>query len=215
MARRKAILIRLIIVGLIPFAAAAEPQQEVASVESTRATRLPLAYFGPPELGDGVGEAMEAEVARILEAAGVPVELFSEEALDRGQRPSCGFLVRVVIRDHSPVSWGLPDGAMGVTMGRQMPPTNVYVFRQVVLQTLGVANDRAGYLSDAELGRAFGQVIVHELVHGFAPDHKHSGWGIMGHAQDATSLTQANRELKGRTVEALQDAWRTASRSCG
>ena len=47
-------------------------------------------------------------------------------------------------------------------------------------------------------------VMAHEVVHALAPDHKHSGWGILGHAQDERSLLQPQLSIHESAGEALR-----------
>lgn len=155
---------------------------------------------------------MRAEVRRIVEAAGVPVDDMTEAALNGGRRSAYGFLLRVVVRDAGPMAWGLPDHAMGVTVGEQMPPANVYLFYPSIMRVLGVRDRGRQPFTDEEIGRALGRVVVHELVHAFAPRHKHGGWGIMGHAQDRHSLTVAGATLDEQSAEALVEGWERAKR---
>lgn len=181
--------------------------QESHPIHSHRVA-LPLAYHGPAELHEEALALAKAEVARILDEAGIAVEDFSPGLVDATERPRCGFPVRVVIKDASPLEWGLPDNAMGAARG-EMPPNSVYLFYPAILRNLGAGNGGAESLSNRALGTSLAYVTVHELVHAFAPNHKHSGWGIMGHQQDKSSLTQAGLTLHRRAADALRSGWQT------
>ena len=181
---------------------------DAAAVEEVAG--MPLAYFDQAYMNPARDAAMRAEVVRILETAGVPVDDMTEAALSGGRRSVYGFLLRIVIRDASPIAWDLPDHAMGVTIGRQMPPSNVYLFYPSIVRVLGIEGGRRKSLTDEEIGRALGRVVVHELVHAFAPDHEHGGWGIMGHAQDRHSLTVAGATLDEESAGALMQGWNRA-----
>lgn len=169
---------------------------------------MPLAYFDQASIKEARAQAMRAEVQRILAAAGIALRDTTAAIRDDGSASTSDYLVRVVILDISPLRWDLPDHAMGVTFGRQMPPGNVYLFYPSILRQLGIANERRPSLTDEEVGRALGRVVVHELVHAFAPSQKHSSQGITGHSQDRRSLTVSGVVLDDDAAAALARGWR-------
>lgn len=205
-------LLAVAILAVVSTAAAQEQDKVDSDADATQravvGAGILLAYFDQSELAEARAVAMRAEVARILAEAGIPLQDTSEAMRDDGSASTSGYLMRVVIFDISPLRWNLPDHTMGVTMGRQMPPANVYLFYPSILRQLGIANERNPSLTEDEVGRALGRVVVHELVHAFAPDHKHGSQGITGHAQDRLSLTVAGIVLDDESAAALAEGLR-------
>jgi hypothetical protein len=159
---------------------------------------LNVAYFSSAQLSD---------VERIFAEIGFEVRTHDVEELSSPGAPAPETLLRLVILEQGAQRWGINPAALGAMIGRQEPPSAVYLFASPIRRVLGIANKRDGYLSAEAVGRAFGRVAVHEIVHAYAPDHPHSGWGITGHAQDARSLTQAGIVLDERAARAFTEAW--------
>lgn len=200
----------LSLAGAVASVEAAQQQEAVASPETVA---VPLTAISMVPLTERVRQTMTREVTRIFEAAGVPVRFLTLDEADTATS-RCKFLVRVLIRDAEPLSWNLPGETMGVTIDPQAPPGSIYLFHPAIVRNLGISDPRSGATSDERLGRALAYITVHELVHAFAPDHPHTGWGIMGYIQDAASLTQAGRTLDRSAARALRQGWHRARLAC-
>ena len=168
---------------------------------------LNVAYFSSAQLTDEVHAAIAGEVERIFAEIGFEVRTHDVEELSSPGAPAPETLLRLMILEQGAERWGINPAALGAMIGRQEPPSAVYLFASPIRRVLGIANRPDGYLSAEAVGRAFGRVAVHEIVHAYAPDHPHSGWGITGHAQDARSLTQAGIVLDDRAARAFTEAW--------
>ena len=168
---------------------------------------LDVAYFSSAQLGEAVQAAMVGEVERIFAEIGFQVRTHDVDELSGPGGPDPAALLRLVIREQSARSWRINPAALGAMIGRQVPPSSVYLFASPIRRALGIATKPDGYLSAESVGWAFARVAVHEIVHAYAPDHPHSGWGITGHAQDARSLTQAGLVLDERAARAFAEGW--------
>ena len=190
---------------------APEDGQERTASEGAPTARegrvLDVAYFSSAQLSEEVQAAIVAEVERVFAEIGFQVRTHDVDELSGSGGPDPATLLRLVIREQSAKSWGINPAALGAMIGRQVPPTAVYLFASPIRRALGIANKPDGYLSAESVGRAFARVAVHEIVHAYAPDHPHSGWGITGHAQDARSLTQAGLMLDERAARAFAEGW--------
>jgi hypothetical protein len=115
------------------------------------------------------------------------------------------FVLQVMVMAKAPSGWDLPPHALGVYFnGQTYPPQAVYAFKPSIYKELELDTRGENYLRPEEIGRAFGRVVAHEVVHALAPDHKHSGWGILGHAQDERSLLQPQLSIHQSAGDALR-----------
>ncbi len=206
MGARYAVLVAMVLsVGAVADAAEGSPTDRFL-LQADPAPGIPLAYLDQGQLSDGVRDAMRAEVARILEDAGIAVDEFTREQLDEGRQPVDGVLVSILVWDKHPTYWKLQENTQGVTIPGETVPSVVYVFYPVVLRQLGIETKRSASYTDEKIGRALARVAVHEIVHAFCPDHKHTRWGIMGHIQGAKSLTDTGTTLGRSAARALVEA---------
>ncbi len=210
MGARYAVLVAMILsVAAVADAAESSPS-DGSFLQADPVPGMPLAYRDQGQLSDRVRDAMRAEVARILTDAGISVDEFTREELDEGRQPVDGVLVSILVWDKHPTYWKLQENTLGVTILGETVPSVVYVFYPVVLRELGIGTKKSASYTDEEIGRALARLAVHEIVHAFCPDHKHTRWGIMGHIQGARSLTDAGATLGGSAATALVEAWGTA-----
>lgn len=178
-----------------------------AAVDSQRDSdaTLRLVYFDGAKLPLEVRRAMEEEVERVYGEVGVRVESSGHEEMAEATAVPGAFVLQVVLMASAPSGWDLPPNALGVYFnGRTYPPQAVYVFEPALYKELGLDEQGEGDLRPEDVGRAFGRVVAHEVAHALAPDHKHSGWGILGHAQDERSLVQPQLSIHESAGEALR-----------
>jgi len=189
----------------------------VAAVDSSRAgaavvdsprdsdAALRLAYFDGSGMSPEIRQAMQEEVERVLGEVGVRVESLGPENMAEALAVPGTFVLQVIVMAKAPWGWDLPPHALGVYFnGKTYPPQAVYAFQPSIYKELGLETRGEDYLRPEEVGRAFGRVVAHEVVHALAPDHKHSGWGILGHAQDERSLLQPQLSIHESAGEALR-----------
>lgn len=191
-----------------PTGAGSDDSADSAAVDSPRDSdaTLRLAYFDGTGMSPEVRRAMEQEVERVYGEVGVRVVSLSPETMGEALAVPGTFVLRVVIMAKAPSAWDLPAHAMGVYFnGQTYPPQAVYAFQPAIYKELGLDTRGEGYLRPEEIGRAFGRIVAHEVVHALAPDHKHSGWGILGHAQDERSLTQPQLSISDDAGAALRE----------
>lgn len=178
-----------------------------AVVESTDdgVPTLRLAYFDNAELDPEVSRAMQEEVERVFADVGIHVESLGYEDLAAARAVPRTFVLQVMVMARAPSGWDLPPHALGVYFnGRTYPPQSAYVFEPAIYRELGLDEEGEGNLRALDVGRAFGRVVAHEVVHALAPDHKHSGWGILGHVQDKRSLVQPELRIHESAGEAVR-----------
>ena len=171
---------------------------------STEAT-LRLAYFDGSGMSPEVRQAMQEEVERVFGEVGVRVESLGPENMAEAMSVPGTFVLQVMVMAKAPSGWDLPPHALGVYFnGSTYPPQAVYAFQPSIYKELELDTRGESYLRPEETGRAFGRVVAHEVVHALAPDHRHSGWGILGHAQDERSLLQPQLSIHESAGEALR-----------
>ncbi len=166
---------------------------------------LRLAYFDGSGMSPEVRQAMQEEVERVFDEVGVRVESLGPENMAEAMAVPGTFVLQVMVMAQAPSGWNLPPHALGVYFnGATYPPRAVYTFQPSIYKELDLDTRGESYLWPEEVGRAFGRVVAHEVVHALAPDHKHSGWGILGHAQDERSLLQPQLSIHESAGEALR-----------
>jgi hypothetical protein len=184
------------------------PQRvEQAAVDSPSAgnATLRLAYFDGSGMSPEVRQAMQEEVERVFGEVGVSVLSLGPENMAEVMSVPGTFVLQVMVMAKAPSGWDLPPHALGVYFnGQTYPPQAVYAFKPSIYKELELDTRGESYLRPEEIGRAFGRVVAHEVVHALAPDHKHSGWGILGHAQDERSLLQPQLSIHESAGDALR-----------
>jgi hypothetical protein len=179
----------------------------VAAVNSSldNDATLRLAYFDGSGMSPEVRQAMQEEVERVFGEVGVRVESLGPEDMAAAMAVPGTFVLQVLVMAKAPSGWDLPSHALGVYFnGATYPPQAVYAFQPSIYKELDLDTRGENYLRPEEIGRAFGRIVAHEVVHALAPDHKHSGWGILGHAQDERSLLQPQLSIHESAGEALR-----------
>lgn len=193
--------------------AADSPRAAVASIDSVgagdsphdSAATLRLAYFDGSGMSPEVRRAMQEEVERVFGEVGLHVESLGPEDMAEALAMPGTFVLQVMVMAQTPKGWNLPPHALGVYFnGKTYPPQAVYAFQPSIHKELGLDARGEDYLRPEEVGRAFGRVVAHEVVHALAPEHKHSGWGILGHAQDERSLLQPQLSIHESAGAALR-----------
>ena len=190
-----------------PDGAGSNDSAGVAAVDSPSASdaTLRLAYFDGSGMSPEVRQAMQEEVERVFGEVGVRVESLGPENMAEAMSVPGTFVLQVMVMAKAPSGWDLPPHALGVYFnGKTYPPQAVYAFQPSIYKELDLDTRGESYLRPEEIGRAFGRVVAHEVVHALAPDHKHSGWGILGHAQDERSLLQPQLSIRESAGEALR-----------
>jgi len=190
-----------------PGGAGSNDSAGVVAVDSPSASdaTLRLAYFDGTGMSPEVRQAMQEEVERVFGEVGVSVRSLGPENMAEAMAVPGTFVLQVMIMAKAPSGWDLPPHALGVYFnGQTYPPQAVYAFKPSIYKELELDTRGENYLRPEEIGRAFGRVVAHEVVHALAPEHKHKGWGILGHAQDERSLTQPQLSIHDSAGEALR-----------
>ncbi len=160
---------------------------------------LHLAFFNGAGLSATVESTLKQEAREIFAGAGVRLEWIAPASLTaEGQ----GYALKVIMLDLEPARWNVSPNAMGAVLGRRSPATAVYLFAPVIRRTLDPSGRRP--LPASWLGRAFGKVLVHELVHALAPDLPHARSGLMAASQHRNTLQAIGRRLDPASVAALR-----------
>ncbi len=161
---------------------------------------LRLALFDAAGLNARVTTSLKQEIERIFAGVGVGIEWMEPEVLAAG-RPH-GYVLKVLMLGFEPTAWNLRPDVMGTVLGRRFPATAVYLFEPVIVRTLVPSGRRL--MTPLELGRAFGRVTAHEIVHVLAPDLEHASSGLMAAAQHGQSLNSPVERFDGQSATAFR-----------
>jgi hypothetical protein len=165
---------------------------------------LRLAYFDGAGLPVDARQAMEKEVAIIFAKVGVRVLSYDQEALTAVGSDPRTFVLRVVILREPPTTFGQSQTALGVYHRHHFPPASVLIFQPSIYAELGLSTEGEEQLRPELIGRAFGRVVAHEVIHALAPDHKHRRRGVLACWLDREALLQSRLCIDKATAEALR-----------
>jgi len=169
--------------------------------------RLNLGYFDRAGLPVEVIVAMQTEVERVLAGLDVEVVSLDATALMTNENQPEGTLLNVVVWGHVPEAWDVPRHTMGVCPNKGKMPRSVYVFESNVRRELGLASQGLDAMRAEDVGRAFGRVAAHEIIHAFATfagEDRHRGNGLMGEQLDRDTLLRPGLSVDERSGDAFR-----------
>ncbi|MBW2453371.1 MAG: hypothetical protein JRI68_02620 [Deltaproteobacteria bacterium] len=177
---------------------------------------LNIGYFDRADVPEEVMAAMQGEVERLLGELGVTVASLDASDLNNSEGVPAGTLLNVVIWERLPAEWDVPRHTMGVCPDSGELPRSVYVFETTILRELGLAWKGIDSMRTEDVGRAFGRVVAHEVVHAFATfvgEDRHRGNGLMGKALDKDTLLKAHLSVDERSGAAFLEGLAKAARA--
>ena len=172
------------------------------------APRLRLSLIDGAELFPHSMRHLRSELEENLVRLGIEVRWSADvsQVIASGSLPDVPEVnIAFTPSDPSGPGWNLSPGAMGVCAGGGKTST-VFVFYRPVLRTLGLPQNGERPLRPQEfrhLTVALSRVIVHELVHRFAPSLPHASEGFMRADLDRRALTERHVTLDRRSREAM------------
>jgi len=180
--------------------AAADPASPVAG--------LNIGYFDRANVPAEVMQSLQAEVERLLTELGITVASPGASDLSGNGGVPSGTLLNVVIWEQLPKAWDVPRNTMGVCPDSGKLPRNVYIFEPTILDELGLASKGIDDMRAEDVGRAFGRVVAHEVIHAFATfagEHRHRGTGLMGEGLDKDTLLRPGLSVDERSGVAFRE----------
>jgi hypothetical protein len=189
---RAAIVIMGFGFSLLSLGALADKVLDVPQGATAKRSALRLVWVDMRGAARTVRPAAMAETATLLNAAGLDVTWQTAGGLQRAVRDE---EVLVVVLPGTPSS--LPRDVMGTAHPGVPGARAVWVFLSGVRQALGYST-QSGIMPPGEtanVGRAIGRVIVHEIVHLTAPDRPHEATGLMAPRLGRGILIQAHIDL--------------------
>ena len=156
---------------------------------------LRVAWFDTAGLPEKVGEKTRLQVEKIFEQIGVVIEWHEPSSVSNGDEPDEPYYLKVILFDKESAAMGHPANAMGVSFKTDLLPDAVWLFDPVIRRALQGSERRSRPLSSEELGRAYGRVLAHELVHAIANDMRHAASGLMAPAQNRKLLLSARTSV--------------------
>ncbi len=204
-----------VLLAASPVLAQDDPTPVRAIDEAGRAAAaLNIGYFDRAGLPAAVVAAMQAEVERLLGRLGVAVTTLDATALMSSDNLPSGTLLNIVVWNRLPEAWGLKSHTMGVCPDSGSLPRNVYAFEPAILEELGLANKGFDAMRTEDVGRAFGRVVAHEVIHAFATfagEDRHRGNGLMGESLDRDTLLRPGIGVDERSGSAFRAGLAKAS----
>ena len=196
----------------------ARDQAREVVVATTSESTLNIGYFDRADLPEEVMRAMQGEVERLLREFGITVATFDANDLSNSDAMPAGTLLRVMIWERLPETWKVPRHTMGLCPDSGQLPRGVYIFEPAILRELGLATRGINSMRAEDVGRAFGRVVAHEVVHAFATfvgEDRHRGNGLMGRALDKETMLRPALSVDERSGAALRGGLAKAAGSGG
>jgi hypothetical protein len=158
------------------------------------------AYKLLPISCEGIGE----EVTEIFEALGIRVSW--TKAGQREVTDTVAVQVRVILMPKLSSKWSLPEHTMGVVIGEKVPRESVFISYSGVLRTMGfepTPDRKRSPKERAELTRALGRVIAHELAHAIVPERDHDSDGLLAANLKRSHLKKSSLRFADDTASAF------------
>ena len=153
--------------------------------------RLSLTWFDAWGLCPLVVRGATEEVKRIVSGLGVEADWMKIEDALAGEAPR----LSVVMMDVEPAACGLAPHTLGAAKGENGPRDVVFLFTPNVVRAAVHPAKRGNCEAvrvQAQVGRALGRVIAHEIVHAVAPGHPHAHEGLMNPSLSQAALLQSS-----------------------
>lgn len=137
---------------------------------------------------------LQTNVEELFESHGMHVRLHVlADGENLGAIPSPH--VHAVVIPSEPESWGLGSDSMAAAVGERGGRYNIFVFYPALLRNLGQRSTDLSPRDVAEIARAAGRVLSHELVHVLAPELGHASTGLMAARLKRRDLLKREIEL--------------------
>jgi hypothetical protein len=198
--------------GRDPSASAAETERSLTFSRETRASsreaprraapRLRLVWIDVLGLAPYAFENAALETSAILADAGVAAAW----RLGDASTVTTGDELKVVLMAGVANGARLPEHVMGGTLGGAQSHTT-WIYLSNVIWALGLHDKGPRRLSlqeEAQVARALGRVVAHEIVHAVAPDVTHRAGGLMAERLGRSFLIQARAFLAPATQKAFR-----------
>ena len=170
---------------------ATTPETPSSSVEPGGAPvrrHLRLALFDMVGLPGNVIDKTRRRVEEILEQVEVAIEWHEPGSASNADDPDEPYYLKIILFDREAAAMGAPADAMGVARPGDSLPDGVWLFDPVILRALRGSSRRARPPSSEELGRAYGLVMAHEIIHAIANSERHADSGVMAPTQNRKLL---------------------------
>jgi len=166
-----------------------------SAVDSAQAPHLRLALFDTTGLPDTVRDRALTRVQQIFGQVDVVIEWYEPSSTSNAEDPAEPYYLKIILFDRPAAAMGQPPDAMGVSFHTDLVPDAVWLFDPVIRRALQRPGRRARPLSAEELGRAYGRVIAHEVIHAVANDMRHAETGVMAPTQNRKLLLSSSAAL--------------------
>ena len=176
---------------------------ETAEVGREENLKLRLAWFDTVGLPDKVVQLMKRWVEETFGQIGLVIEWHETNSVSTGDEADDGYYLKVMLFGKEPATMGCPQNAMGIVIGTDFPPDAVWLFDPVIRRALQSSKRRSRPLSSEQLGRAYGRVLAHEVLHAIANDMRHADSGLMAPTHNRNLLISAGMEVDYESVVAL------------
>lgn len=164
---------------------------------------LRVAWFDTVGLPEKVRDKTQQQVEEIFEQIGVTIEWYEPSSVSNGEKPDEPYFLKVILFNKAPAAMGHPADAMGICIGTDFPPDAVWLFDPVIRRALQSSGRKSRPLSSVELGRAYGRVLAHEVIHAIANDMRHADSGLMAPTLQRSVLISAKKAVDAESKAAF------------
>ncbi len=203
------------VLGFQDTSLAVEAQRAPAKAHSSRSSsangddaersRLRLALFDTVGLPESVSDETRLQVEEIFEQIGVVIAWHEPSSVSTGDEADDPYYLKVILFDKEPAAMGHPADAMGIFIGTDFPPDAVWMFDPMIRHALRGSGRKSRPWSSVELGRAYGRVLAHEVIHAIAYDRGHADSGLMAPSQNRHVLTSVATEVDAVSAVAVRE----------
>lgn len=164
---------------------------------------LRLALFDTVGLAANVTAETRHRVEDTFEQIGVVIEWYEPSSVSEADDAAAPYYLKVILFDREAAAMGHPADAMGISFHTDLLPDTVWLFDPVIRRVLEGSSRRRRPLNSLELGRAYGRVLAHEVIHAVANDMRHADSGIMAPTQNRKLLLVPSTALDQDSAQAF------------
>ncbi|HXV62062.1 MAG TPA: hypothetical protein VEK15_15290 [Vicinamibacteria bacterium] len=155
---------------------------------------IQLVWYDPYLLVPAAAEgSIRSEVETLFERNGINVRMHFARKGDTDPLPRRR--ISVIVSPAEGNRFGVAANSMAAAVGARSSGYTIFLFHPSVRRALGHQSARSTPRQLAELSRAIGRIVAHELVHVLVPERGHTPSGLMSRRLTRKHLTGKSLNL--------------------